>query len=223
MERSGLKHKYDAEETHSKRRRISVEVGKKDTHNKCEQKGRQKINDKINELKDLLPECQSSPANKAAILRSAADSIKRFQFICYQLYSSNVKMEEENRKIHEEIARLRGVIGLAANESLPPNMFDSHSNGRVGGSGGNDQHIKPELVDPSRFISTNNISIRQDNFSLYTNPISDAVRSYKIAPNGSITVPYGLSHDPNYEQEEEEEEEDEEYDEKESPAGYSWK
>lgn len=48
-----------------------MEVGKKDTHNKCEQKGRQKINDKINELKDLLPECQNSAANKAAILRSA--------------------------------------------------------------------------------------------------------------------------------------------------------
>jgi hypothetical protein len=72
MDRTNIKHKYEQElNAHAKRRRIVVEVEKKDTHNKCEQKGRQKINDKINELKDLLPECQNNAANKAAILRSA--------------------------------------------------------------------------------------------------------------------------------------------------------
>jgi hypothetical protein len=50
--------------------RSSVDPGKKESHNKCEQKGRQKINDKINELKDLIPECQNTASNKASILHS---------------------------------------------------------------------------------------------------------------------------------------------------------
>jgi hypothetical protein len=54
---------------HKPNSRSSVDPGKKESHNKCEQKGRQKINDKINELKDLIPECQNTASNKASILR----------------------------------------------------------------------------------------------------------------------------------------------------------
>jgi len=189
------KHRYEAErENASKRRRMSVEPAKKDTHNKCEQKGRQKINDKITELKELLPECQNSAANKAAILRSASDSIKRFQFICYQLFASNMKIEEENAKIREEISRLRGAIGLPANENL--SSFDGHS----GRSNGDVPLIKPEMVDPSsRFMSNVSSSMRpQDHFNfLYSTPVGDSVRpSFKIVPGGSVfTDPSQFMHD----------------------------
>lgn len=228
MDRTNMKHKYDAEiNTHSKRRRITVEVGKKDTHNKCEQKGRQKINDKINELKDLLPECQNTAANKAAILRSAADSIKRFQFICYQLFASNLKIEEENGKIREEISRLRGAIGLPANEQL--SSFDSHN-----GRGSGEPLIKPELVDPARFMSsiatngmippTNISSMRpQDhhfNF-LYSPPVAEVRPSYKMIP-GSALFPADPS--PYVSEEDEEEDDDDKDDDSSSPSNtYTWK
>lgn len=209
MERTN-KHRYEAEHNNiSKRRRMSEEVGKKDTHNKCEQKGRQKINDKINELKDLLPECQNSAANKAAILRSASDSIKRFQFICYQLFASNMKIEEENAKIREEISRLRGAIGLPANDTL--SSYDGHS----GRSNVEAPLIKPELVDPSRFMSnmTSMGSMRpQDHFNfLYSAPVGDSVRPpFKIVPGSVFADPSQFMPD------------DDDKD-KDSSLGFSWK
>lgn len=187
------KHRYETERDNGSKRRRMSEEPKKDTHNKCEQKGRQKINDKINELKDLLPECQNSAANKAAILRSASDSIKRFQFICYQLFASNMKIEEENAKIREEISRLRGAIGLPATENL--SSFDGHS-GRS--NGGDVPIIKPEMVDPSRFMSNASSMRPQDHFNfLYSTPVGDSGRpSYKIVPGGPVfTDPSQFMHD----------------------------
>jgi len=191
MERTP-KQKFEAVERTAQPKRRRTEYGvKKDTHNKCEQKGRQKINDKINELKDLLPECQTSAANKAAILRSAADSIKRFQFICYQLFASNMKLDEENGKIRDEIIRLKGIMGIPI---IDTNATANHEAHRV------EANIKPELVDPARFISSNHMPMRQpqtDSYSalLYANA---GTNSYKTVPNNSLfldTNQYSSSED----------------------------
>jgi len=180
MERTAPKQKYESERIGQSKRRRTEYGGKKDTHNKCEQKGRQKINDKINELKDLLPECQTSAANKAAILRSAADSIKRFQFICYQLFASNMKLDEENAKIRDEINRLKGIIGI------PVDTTTISNNGNL------EVHraeplIKPELVDPaSRFITSMPMrQLQPDPYSalLFANV---GTSSFKTVPNNSL-------------------------------------
>jgi len=189
MERTNLKHKFEAERPAQPKRRRSEFVVKKDTHNKCEQKGRQKINDKINELKDLLPECQTSAANKAAILRSAADSIKRFQFICYQLFASNMKLDEENGKIRDEIIRLKGIMGIPTVETNSAGNVEVH---RV------EPVIKPELVDPARFLSSNHMPMRQQTDSYSALLFANAGTSYKTVPNNMFfpeTNQYSSSED----------------------------
>jgi len=175
MERTTPKQKFESERVGQTKRRRTEYGGKKDTHNKCEQKGRQKINDKINELKDLLPECQTSAANKAAILRSAADSIKRFQFICYQLFASNMKLDEENAKIRDEINRLKGVMGIPVDTTISNNgNLEVH---RV------EPLIKPELVDPTRYITS--MPMRQVQPDPYTALMfaNLGASSFKTVPN----------------------------------------
>lgn len=146
----------------SKRRKVGDGGGKKvvNHHSKGEQKGRQKINDKISELKELLPECQSGAANKAAVLRSAADQIRKYQYVCYQLFMSNMKIGDENNKVREEINRLRGLVGIN------PSMDTMDGAGGLSTRNDAPLNIKPEIVDPLRFINSN-MYTRQDPMSLY--------------------------------------------------------
>ncbi|KAJ1477135.1 Myc-type, basic helix-loop-helix domain-containing protein [Baffinella frigidus] len=52
---------------------------RKESHNATEQKRRQRINDKMMELKDILPDSRESSVDKATILNQAIDYIKTLQ------------------------------------------------------------------------------------------------------------------------------------------------
>jgi len=88
----------------ARRKRKSEE--EKEKHNKISRKGRQKINDQINLLKTLLPECKSVECNKAIILQNAVKAIEKYQYCYKYLMQYNQMLENENAKLSMLISKL---------------------------------------------------------------------------------------------------------------------
>jgi hypothetical protein len=92
-----------------KKENNSSQLEKKRKHKLTEQKGRQKINQKILELKHLLPECKYVSTTKAAVLECAVNSLKNLQNTCNQLIILNKKLEMDNQILRDQL-KLQGKI-----------------------------------------------------------------------------------------------------------------
>lgn len=68
-------------------------------HNLISQKGRQRINEEIAKLKQLLPECRDVECNKAAILQCAVKNLERFTKCTNNLCLAVQNLEKENRRL----------------------------------------------------------------------------------------------------------------------------
>jgi len=79
---------------------------RRESHKIIEQKRRQKINDKINELRELLNYPDGSQ-NKAVVLQAAVDNIKNLKTVCSKLISSHRQLQEEYLHVIAENERLR--------------------------------------------------------------------------------------------------------------------
>jgi len=79
---------------------------KKRKHNLVSKKGRQKINDQIKQLKDLLPECKDVECNKASILHCTVKNLKKYENLTKQLTHNNQALLEENSRLTLTIQRL---------------------------------------------------------------------------------------------------------------------
>jgi len=75
---------------------------RKESHNATEQKRRQRINDKMVELKDLLPNCRDSPVDKATILNEAISHIQKLQAQLDVALVHKRDYERENQELAEE-------------------------------------------------------------------------------------------------------------------------
>jgi len=92
---------------------------RRDSHNATEQRRRNKIREKTEELRRLVPDCDND--RKAAILQKSVDYIKR-------LKSENEKLTEQIRKLQENSAILRGASLQSLNLSSPNSVLtESHS------------------------------------------------------------------------------------------------
>jgi FtsZ-binding cell division protein ZapB len=74
---------------------------RKESHNATEQKRRQRINEKMKELQLLLPGSDPN-ADKASILNTAIDHIKRLQQDADQLTAKKHQLERQNQELQEE-------------------------------------------------------------------------------------------------------------------------
>jgi len=99
---------------------------RKKRHKLTEQRGRQKINNQINDLKELLPECRYVNTTKASVLECAINSLKRFQGVCNQLMIANKKLQDENKYLRAELDKV-----LAAKSSQPTENTNPASNNLV--------------------------------------------------------------------------------------------
>jgi len=101
----------------------------KESHNLVSQRGRAKINEQIEMLKALLPECQSIQVNKAATLCSAVKTIERNQ-LCIALFKRELAVEaRQNAQLREDYEQVRqqGAHHLMplGSPMTDPEMFDS--------------------------------------------------------------------------------------------------
>jgi len=81
----------------------SIEHTKTKKQKQTEQKGRHKINEQINELKHLLPECRYVSTTKASVLECAVNSLKKLQNAKDQLEAANQKLHRENQTLRVEV------------------------------------------------------------------------------------------------------------------------
>lgn len=84
---------------------------RKESHNATEQKRRQRINDKMNELKELLPGCREAPVDKATILNEAIDFIRKLQSDAEALTLRKVELERQNQVVVGG-GEVEGVTGV---------------------------------------------------------------------------------------------------------------
>jgi len=120
---------------------------KKRKHKLTEQKGRQKINTQINDLKNMLPECKYVMTTKASVLECAVKSLQRMQSLCNQLMHSNKQLQKENKQLRTELAKYSTTSfgsdildDLVSDRILqmPPSVSNFEDLSQVDGLTGND-------------------------------------------------------------------------------------
>jgi len=90
-------------------------VVRKEMHNATEKRRREKINDKINELKEILPQCKTYGSNKASILHHAVEYIKVLQSNNSTLGQANTKLQESNTQLVGEMRNLHRTLCSKSN------------------------------------------------------------------------------------------------------------
>jgi hypothetical protein len=96
---------------------------RKESHKIIEQRRRQKINDKINELREVM-NMPEGTQNKAIVLQGAVDSIKNLKVACGKLYQYYRQLQEEFVQVLQENDRLRKLNGQQA---IPSEMSEFYS------------------------------------------------------------------------------------------------
>jgi len=115
-----------------------------------EQRGRNKINAQITELKNLLPECKYVTTTKASVLECTVNSLKRLQVLGNQLMQSNKKLQQENRRLRQELQKYSPGVVFEDEEDLSNLSANGTPLSSSSPSGGISELIQ---VDPVNFNS----------------------------------------------------------------------
>lgn len=82
-------------------------------HNMISQKGRQRINEEINKLKQILPECRDVECNKAAVLQCAVKNLEKFTKCTSSLWMAVQNLEKETKRLWDTCQDLAGELSQA--------------------------------------------------------------------------------------------------------------
>lgn len=94
-----------------------ISDARRESHKIIEQKRRQKINEKINELREILNYPDGSQ-NKAVVLQAAVESIKNLKVVCSKLLAHHRQLQEEYMHLLGENDRLR-KLAMTGRPNLP--------------------------------------------------------------------------------------------------------
>mmetsp|Transcript_18541 Transcript_18541/g.44452 ORF Transcript_18541/g.44452 Transcript_18541/m.44452 type:complete len:171 (+) Transcript_18541:386-898(+) len=94
--------------------RQSSLLRRKESHNQTEQRRRQRINDKIMEIKEMVPRCQNASVDKATILAEAIDYVRRLQQDNTELQQRHQHLEYEKSQLLDEQSKLAKANPAAA-------------------------------------------------------------------------------------------------------------
>eukprot|EP01097_Dermamoeba_algensis_P000259 TRINITY_DN1095_c0_g1_i1.p1 TRINITY_DN1095_c0_g1~~TRINITY_DN1095_c0_g1_i1.p1 ORF type:complete len:192 (+),score=50.75 TRINITY_DN1095_c0_g1_i1:177-752(+) len=102
---------HEKDEGEGKKKRKKPEVAedeslRKELHNATEKRRREKINTKLEELKQLIPHCKNTTAQKAAILSQAIEYIKTLVTSYNEQVELNKKLQDTNNLLHSELKEL---------------------------------------------------------------------------------------------------------------------
>jgi len=85
-------------------------------HNATEKRRREKINTKINELRELIPHCKNYGTNKAAVLNHTVEYIKQINGNYAQMVATNRQLQETNAQLLSELRELHKLLWAKAKE-----------------------------------------------------------------------------------------------------------
>jgi len=88
----------------------------KEMHNATEKRRREKINSKINELRDLILQCKNYRANKVAILNHTVEYIKQMNANYAQLMATNRQQQDTNAQLLTELREVHRILWVKAKE-----------------------------------------------------------------------------------------------------------
>jgi len=86
------------------------ETVRKEMHNATEKRRREKINTKLNELRELIPHCKSSMTNKADVLHHATEHIKNLHASYNSLLEANHRLQEANSQLANELREMHKLM-----------------------------------------------------------------------------------------------------------------
>lgn len=98
------------------KKRRSEEMRQK--HNLISQRGRQRINDEISKLKQILPECRDVECNKAAVLQCAVKNIDNFTRYTSSLCINSQNLEKELQRVWMTCQHLAEDISQLKNKPM---------------------------------------------------------------------------------------------------------
>jgi hypothetical protein len=114
-------------------------------HNEHSRKGRQKINDQIEKLKNLIPECKYATQNKASILLAAVRMLERLQLEEKELQNEYQELLKENSRLTLSIEVFKECEEMFERENtvdMSSAYPDTYHNNRVNYS------LLPENITP---------------------------------------------------------------------------
>lgn len=82
---------------------------RRESHNATERRRREKINEKIDELRKLLPGAGKG-VNKAAVLHQTAERMKSLQVLFNRLLTEKRRLESSRNELLEDVYRLRTAL-----------------------------------------------------------------------------------------------------------------
>eukprot|EP01118_Nematostelium_gracile_P005331 TRINITY_DN1678_c0_g1_i1.p1 TRINITY_DN1678_c0_g1~~TRINITY_DN1678_c0_g1_i1.p1 ORF type:complete len:295 (-),score=76.26 TRINITY_DN1678_c0_g1_i1:41-925(-) len=163
---------------------------KKRKHKITEQKGRQKINDQINELKNLLPECKYVITTKASVLECAVKSIHKLNATINSLSNVNKNLQRDNKRLQQELARLSPHSSLSSIGSGSGSGSEDSPNLSPTLSPNLSPNLSPEMRIPE-FPDLSQVD------GLYCEPDMDGqfLTEYDYSSPGSTPPPFGSDPD----------------------------
>jgi len=183
-----------------KRGKAQDSEARRESHKLIEQKRRQRINEKINELRELLSYPDGSQ-NKAVVLQAAVENIRYLKLACSKMMQNHRQLQEEHLQLFQEHERMRKLIeqqGIKLPDTLSSSQPTEQSLDK------NDDltksTIKSSMIDSSnRFV--NDLMINS-NIPFAFLPDDTQSQIAMISPRGyngssnnmqSISLPVGLS------------------------------
>lgn len=95
---------------------------RRESHNATERRRREKINEKIDELRKLLPG-GGKGVNKAAVLHQTAERMKSLQVLFNRLLAEKRRLESSRNELLEDVYRLRTTLAhFQHNYGMAPHM-----------------------------------------------------------------------------------------------------
>jgi len=97
-------------------------------HNRSERERRQRINDSIDELRDLLPpQCREIATNKLAILQESVGYMRHLKDSIERIQHERAAADEAYRNLYEEYRTLRHYLSVYDSYSDPTQLHVQHS------------------------------------------------------------------------------------------------
>jgi len=143
-EESKSKNPSKKRKSKGKTNNLELSDARRESHKIIEQKRRQKINEKINELRELLNYPDGSQ-NKAVVLQAAVENIKNLKVVCSKLLAHHKQLQEEYMHLLGENDRLRKLSGANPSQTTDANTNISTEKEEVDGN------LKPSLATSTNF------------------------------------------------------------------------
>ncbi len=93
-----------------------LDANRKELHNATEKRRREKINNKIGELREIIPAAKNFGSNKACVLQSTVEHIKSLNNTYSTLMQTNRQLQDTNGQLLNELREMHRLLWARARD-----------------------------------------------------------------------------------------------------------